>query len=175
MVRDRPSGSLPAGTYISERKHNPFVRSAAGGRVLSALQLPWFEILPPLGFGVLTTTGRRTGKKRRKCVRAIRGGNRAYLVSIGGARAAWLNNIRANPDVRLRIRGGRFAARAKEVREAAEIDQAMALYCEAVNPFDYAECAMHRAGRPTRTKIKELHRRWFDTGIPLVVELRAPR
>jgi deazaflavin-dependent oxidoreductase (nitroreductase family) len=174
MVRDGPSERLPAGAY-SERKRNPFVRSAAGGRVLSALQLPWFAALPPLGFGVLTTTGRRTGKTRRKCVRAIRSGNRAYLVSIGGPRAAWLKNIRANPNVRLRIRGGRFAGVAKEVREAAEIDQAMDLYCGTVNPFDYAECAMHRAGRPTRSKIEELHRRWFDRGIPLVVELRTPR
>jgi hypothetical protein len=43
--------------------------------------------------------------------------------------------------------------------------------CETVNPFDYAEFAMHRGGRPTCSKIEELHRRWFDKGTPLVVEL----
>jgi deazaflavin-dependent oxidoreductase (nitroreductase family) len=157
--------------YVPERKGNPFVRSAAGARILSASQLPWFTALPPRGFGVLTTTGRRTGKTRRKCVRAIRRGNKAYIVSIGGAHAAWLKNIRANPNVRLRIRGGTFAGIARELHEAAEREQARTAYCEALNPFDYAECAMHRVGRPSRFKIEELHRSWFENGIPLVVDL----
>jgi len=47
----------------------------------------------------------------------------------------------------------------------------MAAYCETVNPFDYAECAVHRRGRPTRSKIKELHRNWFEGGIPMIIEL----
>ena len=62
--------------YVAERKRNPFLHSSTGGRVLSALMLPHFMLLPPKGFGVLTTTGRRTGKTRRKCVRAIRRGDR---------------------------------------------------------------------------------------------------
>jgi deazaflavin-dependent oxidoreductase (nitroreductase family) len=159
------------GRYVPERQRNPLVRSAGGGRVLSALQLPWFTVLPPSGFGVLTTTGRRTGKARRKCIRAIRRGNKAYIVSIGGAEAAWMKNIRANPNVRLRIRGGTFSGVVRELSEPAEAQEAMATYCETVNPFDHAECRMHRTGRPTRSKIKELHRAWFDGGIPLVVEL----
>jgi deazaflavin-dependent oxidoreductase (nitroreductase family) len=159
------------GQYLPERRHNPFVSSLAGARVLSALQLPFFTVRPPSGFGVITTTGRRTGKTRRKCVRAIRRGDRAYLVSIGGAQAAWLKNIRANPNVRLRIRGGTFPGVARELRDAAERRQAMAAFCETVNPFDYLECTVHRRGRPTRSKITELHRTWFDGGIPLVVEL----
>src|SRR5687768_13396190 len=61
-----------------DRKHNPFIRTPAGGRLLSALTLPGFMIRPPAGFGVLTTTGRRTGKARLKCVRAIRRGDKAY-------------------------------------------------------------------------------------------------
>src|SRR5438105_13662154 len=88
---------------MRERKRNPFTRSAQGGRVLSALMLPFFLVRPPAGFGVLTTTGRRTGKKRRKCVRAVRAGDRAYLVLLGpallaptgtGTTSAWLWNIR---------------------------------------------------------------------------------
>jgi deazaflavin-dependent oxidoreductase (nitroreductase family) len=157
--------------YGSERKRNLFVQSAGGGRALSTLQLPWFTLLPPVGFGVLTTTGRRTGKTRRRCVRAIRRGNKAYLVSIGGPRAAWLKNVRANPNVRLRVRGGTFDGVASELRDGEEIEEARSAYCGTVNPFDYAECAMHRSGRPTRTKIEELHSRWFETGTPLVVEL----
>jgi deazaflavin-dependent oxidoreductase (nitroreductase family) len=164
-------GKHAAGGDVSERQHNPFVRSKAGGRVLSAIMLPYFTILPPSGFGVLTTTGRRTGKARRKCVRAIRRGDKAYIVSIPGAQAAWLLNIGVNPNVRLRIRGGTFAGVARELREPAGTQEATEIYCGTVNLFDYAECNMHRPGRPTRAKIEELHRSWFDKGTPLIVEL----
>ena len=44
-----------------EDKRNPFTSSAARGRTLSALQLPFFLLRPPAGYGVLTTTGRRRG------------------------------------------------------------------------------------------------------------------
>lgn len=157
--------------YVPERKRNPFVGSATGGRVLSASQLPWFTVWPPVGFGVLTTTGRRTGRRRRRCVRAVRRGDRAYLVSIGGEHAAWFKNLRANPRVVLRIRGGTFSGTAREPTDPAEREEARAAYCDTVNPFDYAECAMHRRGRPTRQKIEELHRSWFENGAPLVVDL----
>jgi deazaflavin-dependent oxidoreductase (nitroreductase family) len=165
-----PGTGEGSGENVAERKHNPFVTSASGGRVLSALMLPHFTLLPPTGFGVLTTTGRKTGKTRRKCVRAIRRGNRAYIVSIAGPRAAWLKNIRANAKVRLRIKGGTFSGFAREL-SPAEKDEAMAAYCGTVNRFDYLECTMHRTGRPTRSKIEELHRAWFHHGIALVVEL----
>jgi deazaflavin-dependent oxidoreductase (nitroreductase family) len=156
--------------YVAERKHNPFVNSRTGGRVLSALQAPWFTLLPPRGFGVLTMTGRKTGKRRRKCVRAIRRGNRAYVVSIRPTH--WLRNVRANPEVRLRIRGGTFVGRVRELRGEAELEEAREAYCETVNRFDYAECRMWRPGRPTQAKVRELHRAWFAHGTPLVVELR---
>jgi deazaflavin-dependent oxidoreductase (nitroreductase family) len=172
-VRGRVSDSLRYvdGQYVAERRHNPFVGSLAGARVLSALQLPWFTVRPPSGFGVLTTIGRRTGKRRRKCIRAIRRGNQAYIVSIGGAQAAWMRNVRADPNVRLRIRGGSFSGVARELTDISEMKTVMEAYCGAVNRFDYAECRVHRNGRPTRSKIEELHRAWFEGGIPLVIEL----
>ena len=155
---------------VVERKRNPFIRSARGGRTLSALMLPWFWLLPPRRFGVLTTTGRRTGKARRRCVRAVREGDRAYLVAIGGSTSAWVRNVEADPRVRLRLRGGTFAGRARRLAPD-EAAPARATFCETLSPMDYLECALHRPGRPTRAKIVELHRRWFDTGTPLVVEL----
>jgi deazaflavin-dependent oxidoreductase (nitroreductase family) len=170
---------LPADpTFLPERKRNPFMRSATGGRVLSAMMLPYFTARPPSGFGVLTTTGRRTGKARSKCIHAIRADDRAYIVMIRPTVeaiatswvSAWVLNIRADPKVRLRIRGATFAGAARELRDGAELEQAAETYCETVNPFDYVECAFHRGGRPTRAKIKELHRSWFQNGIPLVVE-----
>ena len=167
--------------HASKHTRNPLVSSAGGGRVLSALMLPLFAVRPPRGFGVITTTGRRTGKTRRKCIRAIRRGDRVYIVQLRpprvamsrpSATAAWLWNIRANPNVRLRIRGGTFAGVARELQQTAEREQAREAFCETVNPFDYGECDLHLRGLPTRSKIKDLHRFWFDTGIPLVVELR---
>lgn len=157
--------------HARERQHNPFINSAAGGRALSALQLPFFTLLPPSGWGVLTTTGRKTGKTRRRCVRAIRRDDKAYIAAIKGARTGWLQNIRANPNVRLRIRGGTFTGVARELRGSEEARAARKAYCETVNSFDYAGYAMWRRGRPTRSKIDELHRSWFDEGTPLVVEL----
>jgi hypothetical protein len=73
-VRDTAAVELP--------KHKRLLRSARGGQVLSALMLPAVLISPPGGYGVITTTGRKTGKQRRKCIRVIRRGDRAYLVQL---------------------------------------------------------------------------------------------
>jgi deazaflavin-dependent oxidoreductase (nitroreductase family) len=168
---------LPTASHVPERKRNPFVRSKTGGRILSASMLPAFMALPPRGWGVLETTGRKTGKARRKCVRAVRDGNQVYIVSIrpSSARptmtAAWVLNLRANPQVRLRMPGGMFAGVARELVEAEETRRAEDVYCETVNPFDYVSCSIHRTGPPTRAKLEALHRSWFDKGVPLVVEL----
>jgi F420H(2)-dependent quinone reductase len=98
------------GMLAVERKGSPFMRSSTGGRVLSAMMLPYFTLRPPVGFGVLTTTGRRTGKQRRKCVHAICAG-RAYIVMIKPhityKASAWVLNIRANPNAT--TRGGQFS------------------------------------------------------------------
>jgi deazaflavin-dependent oxidoreductase (nitroreductase family) len=162
-------------------KHARLLRSARDGRVLSALMLPFFAVRPPSGYGVITTTGRRSGRTRRKCIRVIRRGSKAYLVNLRppklamsrpSAVAAWVWNIRANPSVRLRIGGRTFQGVARELKVPAELDQAREALCETVHVFDYAECNVHLHGLPTRAKIKELHRYWFDTGVPLVVELR---
>jgi deazaflavin-dependent oxidoreductase (nitroreductase family) len=138
------------GRYVAERRRNPLVQTPTGGRILSAAMLPWFTLMPPKGCGVLTTTGRKTGKARRRCVRAIRRGDKAYLVAIGGEFNSWLKNLRANPSVRLRIRGGTYQGVARELRDPDERAEAKASYCEAVNPFDYLENRAHRKGRPTR-------------------------
>jgi deazaflavin-dependent oxidoreductase (nitroreductase family) len=154
--------------YVAERKRNLFVNKAGWARVLSASQEPFFRIRPPRGYGVLEMTGRRTGKTRSKCVRAIRDGDKAYLVSIRPT--AWLANVRANPHVRLRIRGGTFPGVVREPR-AEEVERARAVYCKPMGPFEYAECMMWRTGRPTRAKIDELHGDWFAQGTPLVIDL----
>jgi hypothetical protein len=44
--------------------------------------------------------------------------------------------------------------------------------CETFYLGDYGECALHLRGLPTRTKVQELHRYWFETGIPVVIDLK---
>ena len=152
-------------------KRNPFTSSAAGGRTLSALQLPFFLLRPPAGYGVLTTTGRRSGKPRRRCVRAIRDGGRVYLVAIKGPRTGWARNAVANPEVTVRISGGTFRGRARELGGAEDELRAREAYCEAVHRFDYLTWMNWRKGRPTPARIRGLLHTWFDDGVPFVVEL----
>ena len=157
---------------VAARKRNPFINSPRGGRTLSAMQLPLFLIFPPRGFGVITTTGRVSGKRRRRCIRAIRSGDKVYVVAMKGASTTgWAKNALANPEVRLRIRGGSFTGRARELEGPAEREVAEKVYCQTVNPFDYPECAMWRHGCPSRSKIEMLHREWFERGTPLVIGL----
>ena len=159
--------------YLEGERGNPLTTSPTGGRILSASQLPWFTISPPRGFGVLTTIGRKTGKARRTCVRAIRSGDRAYLVSLRGPYGGWMRNIRANPEVGLRIRDGRFLGHARVVEDPTELEDARRIYCGTVNNFDRMEYRMHRKGRPTPERIRGLHEHWFSVCTPVVVELRV--
>ena len=104
---------------------------------------------------------------------AIRRGDRAFLVAIGGPATAWVKNIRARPRVTLRVGGGRFGGFAREPRDDSERQEAMRAYCDTVHGFDLAACAMHRRGLPSRAKVRELHLRWFGRGLPLVVDLEV--
>jgi deazaflavin-dependent oxidoreductase (nitroreductase family) len=154
---------------VAERKRNPLINSPRGGRLLSASQLPLFAIRPPTGYGILTTTGRVSGKPRRRCIRVARSGKRAYLVAIRSA-PGWAKNIRANPDVRLRLPGGSFTGSAREL-EPEERDEALRAYLEPRSFFERLEYRMWRTERPTRERIDALHRTWFERGTPFVVEL----
>jgi deazaflavin-dependent oxidoreductase (nitroreductase family) len=171
-ARQLPASSQqqPAG-YLQGHRRNPLTTTPLGGRVLSASQLLWFTLWPPQGFGVLTTTGRKTGKPRRKCVRAILHGDRIYLVSLRGPHAAWIHNLRADPRVQLRLRQGTFTGLAREIEDADKRQQAHEVYCTSVNAFDRFEYRMHRAGTPTRERIRALHGQWFSAGIPVVIEV----
>lgn len=159
--------------YLQGEWGNPLTTRPTGGRILSALQLPLFLVLPPRGLAVLTTIGRKTGKKRRKCVRAIRRGNKVFLVSLRGRYGAWYRNLMANPHVELRIPGGRFHGTAREIADASEYEEAREAYCETVTFFDHLEYVNHRTGRPARDRIRELHTRWFSVCTPVVIDLET--
>jgi deazaflavin-dependent oxidoreductase (nitroreductase family) len=165
-------------------KHRRLLRTGRDGRILSALMLPQLWLATPAGSGVLTTTGRKTGRPRHKCVRVIRRSDRAYLVALRlphiavanpTAVQAWVHNIRANPNVRLRIRDGDFDGVAREITDPAELERARSALCDSVFLNDYGECALHLRGLPTKAKVQQLHRYWFDTGIPIAIDLRETR
>jgi deazaflavin-dependent oxidoreductase (nitroreductase family) len=162
-------------------KHRRLLKSPRDGRILSAIMMPFFALGAPPGYAVLTTTGRRSGKPRRKCIRAIRRGEKAFMVQLRPpalaverplAVAAWVWNIRANPQVQLQLGRRTYSAVAREIDDPAELEQAREAICETVHMVDYDEYALHMRGFPTRAKVKALHRYWFDTGIPIVVELQ---
>jgi deazaflavin-dependent oxidoreductase (nitroreductase family) len=179
-MTDNGQGSIARAAAVEAPKHKRLLRTARDGAILSALMLPAVQLSPPAGYGVITTTGRKTGKRRRKCVRVIRRNDRAYLVQLvpphlavtrPRAVSGWLLNIRANPQVLLRIQGGSFQGTAREITDPAELEVARAVICDNVYLTDYAEAGLHLRGLPSRAKIKELHQYWFDTGHPLVIEL----
>ncbi|MGC5257215.1 nitroreductase/quinone reductase family protein [Gordonia sp. DT218] len=60
----------------------------------------------PFGFALVETTGRRTGRPRIVPVGNGRVGDTFWLVAEHGLRAGYVANIRANPDVRVRLRIG---------------------------------------------------------------------
>ena len=153
-----------------DHRRNPFTTSPQGGRFLSALQVPWFTSMPPKGFGVLTTVGRKTGQPRRTCVRAVRVGSTAYLAAIRGPAAGWLRNLLAQPKVRLRIRGGTYSGQAREL-PPGELEVAQEAYCATLHPLDRIEYVLHMPGFPTRERIRKLHQHWFTTGVPVAIDL----
>jgi deazaflavin-dependent oxidoreductase (nitroreductase family) len=181
--RDAHADDVRAAARQEAAKHRRLLRSERDGRLLSAIMLldyAWLWVPP--GHGVLTTTGRRTGKRRRKVIRAIRRGNRVYVVNLRppalaierpSAVAAWVLNIRANPSVRLKLGWKTYSGLAREIVDPVELGQARAAICDSVHLVDYAEGCLHLRGAPSREAVKKLHAYWFDTGIPLVIELSA--
>ena len=154
-----------------ERTRNPFTSSAKGGQTLSAIQLPFFLVRPPSAYGVLTTVGRKTGKRRRRCIRAVRRGETVYLVAIkGSAKTGWVRNALANPDVELRLPGGKFSGRARVLAEG-ERAAARETYARTVSAFDYLTYMNWRKGRPTAAAVEALTGSWFDDGFPIAVDL----
>jgi hypothetical protein len=103
-------------------------------------------------------------------VRAIRDDNTVFVVAIAGERSGWLRNLRIDPYVRLRIRGGTFEGVARDVRED-ERRRAEALYCQFTGPFELLESLAHLPGWPDRRKISRMHRHWFRSGTPMAIDL----
>ena len=149
---------------------NQFIHSRRGARLLNAFTTPLWNRYPPRGFGIITTTGRRSGVPRSRSVRLVFDGRIAYLVSIVGERADWLRNARADNRVNVRAAGLRCPGRARDLRDATERRRAEELYCGTVHGSDYLECFLHLPGRPSRKKIDALLRHWLRHGTLLAID-----
>jgi deazaflavin-dependent oxidoreductase (nitroreductase family) len=66
--------------------------------------LAWRLGIPPPGDALLETTGRHTGQARRTPVCDGPDGEIFWLVAQRGRRADWVQNIQANPRVRVKVR-----------------------------------------------------------------------
>jgi len=83
---------------------------ATKGRVASSME--GIQLL------LLTTTGRKTGKKRTVPVMYFEDGGRRFIVASAGGNAkhpAWYANLQANPEVVVEVPGQSYEARATAV------------------------------------------------------------
>lgn len=175
-----PQARIRAAAAIQAPRHRRLLQSARDGRTLSNLMMRALALYTPRGHAVLATTGRRTGQTRRNYVRAIPRGDQVYMVMLRPpalalehpkAVTAWVHNLRSDPRVSLRLGRTVVPGRAREITDPAVLERAREAICERVHLVDYGEALLHLRGLPTRAKIVDMHRYWFDTGIPLVVDL----
>lgn len=153
---------------------NPLADSRFYARLGNVFTRPmWLLLRPPEGFAVLTTTGRKTGAPRSQSVRAIRHGDRIVVVAMMGEKAQWLKNIRAIPDVTLRLHDGTVHGVAHQAAVGAETGWASDTYISTIVPNDYLDYAVYCWGVPTRRKIKATHEKWFALGVPVVIDVDA--
>ena len=78
-------------TFMSVKLINPLVKAAAR----AGLPLP--------GLVILETTGRKSGQPRRTPVGKALDGDTLWIVAEHGHRAAYVRNIEADPNVRVRV------------------------------------------------------------------------
>jgi len=153
---------------------NPFAGSKFYARLGNVFTRPLWSVFPaPQGFGVLSTTGRKSGKPRRQSVRAIRDGDSVVVVAMMGERANWLRNVRSDPRVTLRLGRVTLHGVAREVTEESERQWAAKVYIGTIVPSDYTDYITYCWGLPSRRKIEEAHRTWFHEGIPVTIRIES--
>ncbi len=153
---------------------NPFAGSRGYARLSNLLMAPLFGLLPvPRGFTLLTVTGRRSGRRRPRPVRAVRRGDTLYAVAMLGRRSDWLRNVRKEPSVAVKLGSRRLSGRAREVTDPGEAAAALEAYVGDVLPADYVDYASYHWGFPTRRKIIEAHHRWAAEGVLVAIDLEG--
>ncbi len=153
---------------------NPFASTRGYARLANIFVAPMLRLVPmPHGFVLLTVTGRRSGKPRRRPVRAVRRGDTFYAVAILGERSDWLRNARKEPRVTIRPGRRTHDATVRELSDLAERESAGELYVGEIYPYDYVDYVSLHWGWPTRRKIIDAHRRWLEDGVMVAIDLDA--
>jgi deazaflavin-dependent oxidoreductase (nitroreductase family) len=157
---------LPA--YGDQGRIRNWFHTKPGARFLNRMTA-WFKIRAPRGYGALTTRGRRSGRQRTACVRAVVSGRRAILVATGGRTCDWLPNIEAEPHVSLRLGGATLEGRGRPAAADETHDLAEA-FCRKVYLFDRVSFVVNQRGIFTASRIRSFHDRWCREGSIVVVE-----
>ena len=152
---------------------NPFAKSRWFHRLanVSGMWVFFRVLLAPRGFALLTVTGRRTGKRRRRPIRAIRDGSTLYAVAILGGRSDWLRNLRANPKAQARVGVRTRGITMREVTDPSEREKATRLYVETVAPYDYVDVPIVDWTWPSPSRIRKSHRDWLEGGTLVALDL----
>ncbi|MFZ5819570.1 MAG: nitroreductase/quinone reductase family protein [Chloroflexota bacterium] len=107
---------------------------------------------------LLTTTGRKSGKKRVTPLQFEKIGEDYYLGAARGLKADWVRNIQANPQVEIRVGAKSFHGAAEIVTDAGRfadfLEVRLARHPRMVGFI--MEKAHHLPRRPTREQLMEL-------------------
>jgi deazaflavin-dependent oxidoreductase (nitroreductase family) len=163
----------PVAAWGDQGRLRNWFHTRTGARFLNA-QTAWFRIHAPSGWGLLTTTGRRTGALRRSSVRVVTVGQRGFMVAIGGETTDWLKNVLFNPRVSLRVGDRTRTGHARRPQTENEQATAVTAYCETITWFDFVSSVVNQRGFPSPKRIRALLARWFEHGAVLVIDFDAP-
>jgi len=107
---------------------------------------------------LLTTTGRKSGKKRVTPLQYEKIGEDYYLGAARGLKADWVRNIQSNPQVEVRVGAKGFQGTAEIITDHSRFADFLEVRIER-HPRMMGfimEKAHHISGRPSRSQLEEL-------------------
>lgn len=151
---------------------NPFGRQRWFHRIGHVTNTVPLTFITPTGIAIVTTTGRKSGKRRARAMRAVRDGERVYAVALLGPSSDWIANIRAKPEVTVKLGGKTYPARARIITDSGELARAAEVYHPIAGWYDYFDYANFTWSLPSKAAVLRAHDRWFEEGTPVVFELQ---
>jgi deazaflavin-dependent oxidoreductase (nitroreductase family) len=91
------------------------------------MQIPELEELQGERVLYLTTVGRKSGLPRTIEIWFVIEERRLYILAEHGLKAQWVRNIRANPEVSIRIKERHFVARGRILEDGRDHDERQAV------------------------------------------------
>jgi deazaflavin-dependent oxidoreductase (nitroreductase family) len=152
---------------------NPFAKSRTFHRIGHVTNTIPLKAMTPGGIAVVTTTGRKSGRRRARAMRAVRDGDRLYAVSILGPTADWVANLKADPNVTVKVGGTTYRATGRVITDPQELQKAADAYRPIAGWYDYFDYANFVWSIPGKSKLLRAHDEWFKTGTPVVFELNG--